>query len=153
MLTLHAHERGTSSASRTPSQTNLWLGAWLGLAGVGVANGVLRELSYEHWVGERTGHQVSTVTLLAMIAGYTWWLQRRWPLTSDRQALRIGALWAALTIAFEFSFGHYVDGASLAELWADYDITAGRLWVLVPLGITLAPLAVRRFASAGDPQV
>lgn len=150
MLTMHARQTGTTTTPRPVSHTTGWLIAWPGLAALGVANGALRELTYQPWVGERTGHQVSTVTLLALIAGYAWWLQRRWSLMSGRQALTVGAAWAAMTIAFEFSFGHYVAGSTFAELWADYDFTAGRLWVLVPLGIALAPLLARQLTAPAD---
>ena len=121
-----------------------WLTAWLGLAGLGVANGIIREVAYADTVGDHAAHQLSTFTLIAMIAGYTWWLQRRWPHTSTAAAVRIGVLWVVMTVAFEFGFGHYVDGASWATLWADYDITRGNLWILVLLTIGVAPVLARR---------
>jgi hypothetical protein len=121
-----------------------WLSAWLGLAALGVANGIVRELAYADAVGDHAAHQLSTFTLVAMIAAYTWWLQRRWPLTSKAEAVRVGALWVVMTVAFEFGFGHYVDGASWTTLLADYDVTRGNLWVLVLLTIGVAPAVTRR---------
>jgi hypothetical protein len=121
-----------------------WLTAWFGLAAWGVANGIIRELTYADMVGDHAAHQLSTFTLIAMIGGYTWWLQRRWPLISTADAVRIGLLWVAMTVAFEFGFGHYVDGASWATLLADYDITRGNLWILVLLTIGSAPVLARR---------
>ena len=44
-----------------------------------------------------------------LIVAFTWYLQRRWPLTSTRDAV-IGVAWAVLTVVFEFAFGRYVDG-------------------------------------------
>jgi hypothetical protein len=150
MLTLHPHP--STSAPRPAHSRSLkgrWLAAWLGMAALGVTNGVLREVTYQPHVGERTGHQISTFTLMALIAGYVWWLQRRWPLLSDRQAVSIGVTWALMTLAFEFGFGHYVDGLSWEKLVADYDLTAGNLWVLVPLTVALAPSAARRLQGGG----
>ena len=121
-----------------------WLTAWLGLAALGVANGIVREVAYVDTVGDHAAHQLSTFTLIAMIAGYTWWLQRRWPLISTADAVRIGVLWVVMTVAFEFGFGHYVDGASWSALLADYDITRGNLWILVLLTICVAPVFTRR---------
>ena len=121
-----------------------WLPAWLGLAALGVANGILREVAYADAVGDHAAHQLSTFTLVAMIAAYTWWLQRRWPLTTTADAVRIGVLWVAMTVAFEFGFGHYVDGAPWSTLLADYDLSRGNLWVLVLVTIALAPSVARR---------
>jgi hypothetical protein len=115
-----------------------------------VANGIIREVAYADTVGDHAAHQLSTFTLIAMIAGYTWWVQRRWPLTSTHEALRIGILWVVLTVAFEFGFGHYVDGASWSTLLADYDITRGNLWVLVLLTIGAAPVLSRRVDAVAD---
>ena len=125
-----------------------WLPAWLGLAGLGVVNGAVRETTYTEAVGDHAAHQLSTFTLITMIVTYTWWAQRRWPLASTHEALTVGALWLALTVAFEFGFGHFVAGASWSTLLTDYDLTKGNLWVLVLLTTGLAPAVVRRAASA-----
>jgi hypothetical protein len=137
-----AHLRKTVGGRR-------WLPAWLGLAALGVANGIVREVAYVDIVGDHAAHQLSTFTLIAMIAGYTWWLQRRWPLTSTAQAVRTGALWVVMTVAFEFGFGHYVDGAAWSALLADYDLSRGNLWFFVLVTIAVAPAVARR-ATAGD---
>ena len=121
-----------------------WLAAWVGLAALGVGNGVARVALYEEATGDRLGHQISTVTLIVLVAGYTWLLQRRWPLPSTRMAWQVGAAWAAMTLAFEFGFGHYVDGATWAQLLADYDLLDGRLWALIPVTLLTAPAVVRR---------
>lgn len=49
-----------------------------------------------------------------------------------------------MTLAFEFGFGHYIAGTPWSELVADYDLLQGRLWVLVPFTMMLAPAAVAR---------
>src|SRR3712207_1045725 len=108
--------RATGRRQHAAAVRRRWLAAWLGLAALGVANGIIREVVYADVVGDRAAHQLSTFTLIAMIAGFTWWLQRRWPLTSAADAVRIGALWVVMTVVFEFGFGHYVDGASWSAL-------------------------------------
>jgi hypothetical protein len=153
MRTLINRHPVPASASQPGSTAHVvrrrWLPAWIGLAVLGVANGILRELAYADVVGDHAAHQLSTLTLVVMIAGYTWWLQRRWPLTSTADAVRIGALWVLMTVAFEFGFGHYVDGASWSALLADYDLTRGNLWVLVLVTIGLAPTVARRRVAEG----
>jgi hypothetical protein len=50
----------------------------------------------------------------------------------------VGAAWLLGAITFEFGFGHYVDGLSWTRLLSDYDLTEGRLllllWVVVGAG-------------------
>jgi hypothetical protein len=57
--------------------------------------------------------------------------------------VRVGAAWLAMTVAFEFGFGHYVDSKSWAELVADYDLTQGRVWGLCLVAIAAAPAVTR----------
>lgn len=53
-----------------------------------------------------------------------------------------------LTIAFEFGSGA-TQGSSFADMTADYNLSAGRTWILVPTFMALGPLLVRRLFSAG----
>jgi hypothetical protein len=150
MVTVHGAVRPGRRTKVSPRRR--WCAAWAGLALLGVANGAARELTYQPYVGEHAGHQLSTVTLLLLVAGYTWLLQRRWPLLTARDALAVGVTWVGLTLAFEVGFGHYVAGTSWSALLADYDLRAGNLWLLVPLATALAPWAARRLdrrAGAG----
>ena len=131
------------------SPRRVWLLAWLGGPLIGIANGTLRELGYKDRVGERTAHQISTGSAIALFAGYFELLARLRPLTSTREALQVGAAWLALTIAFEFGFGRLVAHTSWDELLADYDLRKGRLWPLVLAWILLGPAVVR--ARRGGP--
>ena len=108
-----------------------WLAAWVGGAGIGVANGILRETTFGRRLSERAAHQLSTATAIGAFAGYFAALQRRWPLRDRGEALSVGAAWAALTVAFEFGFGRLVAKQSWDRLLADYDISQGRTWPLV----------------------
>ena len=47
--------------------------------------------------------------------------------------------WAALTVAFEFVFFHFIGGHSWSELLANYNVGQGRVWVFVVLWIAVAP--------------
>jgi len=116
--------------------------AWLGGPVIGVANGALRDLTYQRRLGEQTGHQVSTVTAIAVFAAYFDALERRWPLPSRGAAARVGAFWLVLTVAFEFGLGR-ARGLSWREAGADYDLTKGRTWPLVLLWIAVGPSVIR----------
>jgi hypothetical protein len=120
-----------------------WTLAWLGACGLAITNGIARQAIYEGHVGDLQAHQIATATLLAVFALYVWVLQRRWPLQTARAALAIGAVWAVLTSAFEFGFGHYVAGQPWAELLEAYNLANGRVWVLVPLWTLVAPAVMR----------
>jgi hypothetical protein len=127
---------------------------WLGGPLIGIANGTLRELGYKDRVGERTAHQISTGSAIALFAGYFELLARLRPLTSTREALRVGAAWLALTIAFEFGFGRGVAHTSWDDLLADYDVRKGRLWPLVLAWIALGPALLRAaHERCGEPAI
>ena len=110
--------------------------AWLLLAVLMVINGTARELLYAGALGDAAAHVASSITGIGIVFGFAGWFVRRSPAGAVAPWWRIGGFWAALTIAFELLFGHYVDGASWTALLAEYDLLRGRLWPLV-LGSTL----------------
>lgn len=113
---------------------------WFVLAAVAIANGTLRQFVYGPWLSELSAHQLSTFTGIVLTALAAAALHRRHPIPAPRQALVIGAAWVAMTIAFEFGFGHYVAGHSWQKLLADYDLSAGRVWSLFLVWIGILPL-------------
>jgi hypothetical protein len=140
-LDLGRSRLGSSRAFRS------WMVAWVGGSILGMVNGTARELLYKDSVGEHAAHYISTATLLVLLALYVAMLQRRWPIPTGSEALSIGACWLALTVAFEFGFGHFVDGKSWAELRALYDVTEGKIWILVPLFMATAPAFSRHLTT------
>lgn len=113
-----------------------------------IVNGTIRDFSYRALVGDFLAHQLSTITLLLLFSGYFWWLFRRWPLTSTRQAWRVGSGWLAMTLAFEFGFGHWIAGHSWTVLFQAYALHEGRLWLFIPLMVWLGPWICFRRISA-----
>lgn len=114
--------------------------AWLVLLALAVVNGAAREAWLIPRIGASAGHAVSSLSLSALIFLLSWltigWIN---PATA-RDAFLIGLVWLALTLAFEFVAGHYVFRKPWNELLADYDILSGRMWILVLVTTTLAPL-------------
>ena len=114
--------------------------AWLVLLALAVVNGAAREAWLIPRIGASAGHAVSSLSLSALIFLLSWltigWIN---PATA-RDAFLIGLVWLALTLAFEFLAGHYVFRTPWNELLADYDILSGRMWILVLVTTTLAPL-------------
>ena len=83
---------------------------------------------------------------MALFALWFWLLERRWPIQTPRLALRIGATWVALTVAFEFGLGR-LSGRSREEMLRDYDLREGRVWPLVLLWLGVGPAVVRAAAQ------
>jgi hypothetical protein len=106
---------------------------------IAVANGAFREAWLTPRLGEHRGRQVSTLLLIGLFSVYIATIVEIWPIASSRQALAIGAVWLGLTLAFEFLLGRFVSGLSWRAMLAEYDIAAGRLWVLVPVWVAAAP--------------
>ena len=119
------------------------LGFWLVLAAIATAGGIVRELWLVPLIGDLRGHQVGTAIVasafLVAIAVFVGRLH-----LSPRDALVIGAAWLLCAIAFEFGFGHYVDGLSWTRLLADYDVSAGRLLLVLWLVVGIGPFLMAR---------
>jgi hypothetical protein len=118
--------------------------AWLPMVLIAILNGALRESWYRKFLGELHAHQLSTLTGAVLFAVYIWALSRLWPLASGRQALAVGVIWLAMTVCFEWLFGHFVAGPSWRRLLQDYNICAGRVWVMLLLWVTVAPYVFYR---------
>ena len=113
--------------------------AWIILVIVAIINGAIRESVYSTYLGELRAHQLSTLTGITLFGVVIWGLSRRWPLPSARQAWTVGFMWLAMTVAFEFLFGHFVIGHPWSKLFHDYNILAGRVWLLVLIWVTVTP--------------
>jgi hypothetical protein len=116
------------------------VGVWVILSVLAVLNGTLRNYTYGLLVGERAAHVLSSVILVGAVFAVAYLFLRftRFDYgTAD--LLAVGAGWFAMTLAFEFLFGHYVVGHPWPRLLADYNIFKGRVWALVLLAIFGAP--------------
>ena len=115
------------------------LGAWCLMLLVSIANGGARDRLYGERMSELAAHQLSTAIGILLLGALMWSFLRRVPPASGRHALILGLFWMALTVAFEFLFFHFVGGHPWSALWANYDLSAGRVWPLLLLWVALAP--------------
>ncbi len=118
---------------------------WAMVALCAVTNGAFRAFVLQPVFGETVARMISCfmlITILLLISHYS--LNRTKLKFSDNELLVIGTMWLALTLLFEFGWGHFVMGRSWDELLVDYDILKGRLWVLVLMFTLLAPLITGR---------
>ena len=116
-----------------------YLVSWIGLLVVAVLNGALRQFTFGKRLPELRAHQWSTLTGSIFIGLAVWLVIRVRPPHSGAHALQIGLLWTFLTVAFETFMGRVLSKRSWAEVGADYDLRAGRVWVLFLVWLTVAP--------------
>jgi hypothetical protein len=117
-----------------------YLLAWFPMLILAVANGALRQALFARTMPELRAHQLSTLTGAIVIGAYIWLFVRTWPPSSAGEALAAGALWLAMTVAFEFFMGLVLAKRPLARVLADYDVRAGRVWVFFLIWLMVAPL-------------
>lgn len=116
---------------------------WLVMPIGAIANGAVRDLLLAPLLGVRAAGIVSVLVLLAFIYAVTALFLAR--VNGNRRPVALwglGLLWMGLTVTFEFVFFGLVMGVPLPELLAAYDILSGELWLVVVLGVLLAPPAV-----------
>lgn len=117
---------------------------WFMLMVLAIMNGTVRIKFIIPYTGLTAGLAISTIMLCALILLATW-LSIRWmgPSTAS-QAWSIGLLWLTMTLTFEFGAGHFLFKKPWSELLVDYDITQGRIWVLVPIVTAMAPWLIAK---------
>ena len=115
------------------------LAVWLLLVVLAIANGTFRAAVLIPRVGEHAGHIISTLLLSILILA-TAWLTIGWmrPATYNDTVV-IGFLWLLLTVLFEFGAGHFLFRQPWERLLADYNVSKGRIWVLVLIVTLKAP--------------
>ena len=111
-----------------------------------VANGAAREFFMKGPLGDHLAHQLSTVSLLVLFTLHIWLVSRLLPFTSAGEALLTGALWLVLTLAFEFGLG-LAAGKTWSFMLQDYNLLAGRIWVLIPVWVAAAPFVFYRLCE------
>lgn len=122
---------------------------WPVLMFLAIGNGFLREATYGQFLSELHSHQLSTFVAMALFGVSVILLSKYFVPHSAAQAVVIGFIWLALTVYFELFFGRYVVGHSWARLLQDYNVMAGRVWVLLLVWVTCLPyIAYKRYEPA-----
>lgn len=116
------------------------LGVWVVMAVVAIVNGGFREVVLIPRIGDYNGHVLSTALLVAAILIISFLFFNWTSIEYTRiELLLVGLLWTILTVGFEFVVG-YVEGTPVAVTLGQYDVTAGQVWIVVPVTLLLAPL-------------
>ena len=106
---------------------------------IAIGNGALRQAVFAKRMPELRAHRLSTLTGAVWMGAFIWLVIHVWPPASGQQSITIGLVWLVLTVAFEFLMGLVLLKQPLAKVLADYNLLAGRVWVLFLLWLTLAP--------------
>lgn len=120
-----------------------YLLAWFPMLIIAILNGTLRDLGYKKWMGELAAHQISTFSLIILLGLYIAFIVKKIPPQTAMQAVLLGLFWMFLTLCFEFGFGKY-RRLSWQQLFSDYNILKGRIWILIPLWMAFAPYLIGR---------
>jgi hypothetical protein len=135
------------NVSRTMG-TDRILSVWMLVAVLMVLNGAVRELLLVRLVSRGSADVLSGALGLLIVLAATRPFLRPFAGMNRSALMRISVIWLVLTIAFEFGFGHYVDGKSWEALIGNYAIWRGRLWPVVLLTFVSSPFL---WARSGKP--
>jgi len=113
---------------------------WFVLLVLAVLSGTFRQAVLLPRLCDGTAHVVSTLLLSAILFALACFSIGYIRPRTVGEAWLMGLLWVGLTVAFEFGVGHHLYGNSWRKLLADYNLAAGRIWVLVLLTDLLAPV-------------
>lgn len=129
------------------------LGLWVILAVAMIANGILRETVLQPQFGSPTADVLSALLGIVIILAVTRPFLRPLAGATPPELLIVSGALVILTVIFEFTFGHWVDGKSWSELAADYAIWRGRLWPIVLLVLAASPFIWARPSNARQRRV
>lgn len=116
---------------------------WLPMIVIAFANATLRELVFMKEFTEFRSHQLSTLTLIILCFVYVWFVFPYLAVQYPAQAFIAGILWVLLTVAFEFFLGR-MTGKSWEYLFRDYNIAAGRIWIVFLVVLSYTVLMMRK---------
>jgi hypothetical protein len=118
---------------------------WLIIVVAAVLNGLLREQVLTPLFGTQISLPLSGITLSLIIIVITYYLIPTIGKHRSQVFMFIGLLWVALTLSFEYLFGHFVLGKSWTEINAVFSLEGGNLFVLAVICTASAPWFVAKF--------
>ena len=122
--------------------------SWFVLLAVAFLNGAVRQFAYPSTLGDFAARQVAAGVGAVALGVTIWLILRRWPLSRASLAWATGALWAALTVAFEVALVRG-SGRPWADVIAQYALWKGSLWPLLVLWVLAAPAALSALRRSG----
>ena len=121
---------------------------WLLIMFAESVHGTLRQLFLAPAVGDFTARRISFFTGMLLIFLITYLLVRWIGAPTSESLFVIGAMWAVLTLAFEFGIGFLVLGYSRERVFEDYDVSRGGLMGFGIVFMFLAPYLAARLRGS-----
>ena len=120
---------------------------WLLMMAIETIHGVLRNLFLVPVIGDVGSRQIGVLIGSALILGVAiltiGWIHP----TSELSLLTIGAMWLALTLAFEIGLGRAL-GRPWESMLADYDLSRGGLLSIGMVVLALSPWIAARIRQS-----
>ena len=120
---------------------------WMLMMAVETIHGVLRNRFLVPVIGDVGSRQLGVLIGSALILGIAVLLIGWIHPTSERSLLAIGAMWLALTLAFEFGLGRAL-GRPWDAMLADYDLSRGGLLSIGMVVLALSPWIAAKFRQS-----
>lgn len=117
--------------------TQVWpraIAVWLLVMAVEFVHGTLRWIFLRPHVGDFRSGQIGVFTGSVLFLLIVYFCEPWMKLRSAAHCLCVGLLWLALTLAFEWNFGHYVMGRPWNSIRAEYNLLHGGL---MPVGLAI----------------
>ena len=108
------------------------LEVWLFVAVAAMMNGMFRSLFLVPRLGDHAAHVLSVLMLMILVLLLSSVLVNRYLkeyVNSD--LFLIGVLWVALSVSVDFVFEYYIMDVPCRVILRDYDVSSGRIWLLV----------------------
>ena len=112
---------------------------WLLIALAAIINGAVRDKLVAPTVGSGIALPLSGFSLALIVFAATYQTLPWLGLRSENDYLLIGSLWVAMTLAFEYLFGHYVMAKSWDDIHDGFNPRGGNLFLMVLLVTAAAP--------------
>jgi hypothetical protein len=121
----------------------LALAVWPLFLMTAVTLGMVREGVIAPTLGAQAAHVIGTLGFIAAMLTIMWlFVSRIIDSARPRDLWLIGLMWTVMTLCFEFGFFHFVAGVPWQKLLEDYNLFAGRLWLLVLLTTLCGPALI-----------
>lgn len=114
------------------------LAVWLLVMAVEFVHGTLRWILLRPHVGDFRSGQIGVISGSLLFLVIVFLCEPSMKLRSAADAKRVGVLWLVLTLAFEWSFGHYVAGRTWESMASEYNLLRGGL---MPIGLGIFALS------------
>ena len=115
---------------------------WFIMAIFAVINGMIRENIFVPYLGEANALPISGISLSIIIFTITYLSFDLFGKNGYLTNLYIGIQWVAMTLIFEFVFGHYAMGKSWLELLQVFNLLEGNLFIVALLVTFFSPIVV-----------